>query len=93
MYGYNLTIDCTNQEQTFWTLNEIVKNNTGYIDKTEKELFQARGFGFFIFNGQKLPSVIAAYATSLIVFYSTIVYIAAGLFRSLMVPITADMFI
>jgi hypothetical protein len=46
-----------------------------------------------LFNQSVLPAIIAAYSGTILVFYGTIVYLFAGLFRSGLVPLSYEIFI
>lgn len=94
MESYTLTINCMEPDQTYWMLNQTLLPPNSTDDNHEDLVFNANsGFGFFIFNGQKLPNALAAYATSLIAFYVGVVYLFSNIFRSAMVPKTAEIFI
>ena len=51
------------------------------------------GFGFFVFEQRVLPSFLAEYGANLIVFYVSVVFVIATLFRSAFVPKTWEIFI
>jgi hypothetical protein len=51
------------------------------------------GVGFIFFNQALLPSFLAEYSASILIFYATIVYIVASSFRSAFVPMSYTLFI
>lgn len=62
--------------------------------KTEHDIFNVQsGFGFILFNQTLLPSFFAAYASSIIIFYASVVYIIASSFRAGFVPQSYTIFI
>lgn len=63
------------------------------VDYLNNTIFPGEGFGFFVFSQKVLPNFLSAYSASILVFYITVVYVAASLFRSAMVPLTWTIFI
>ena len=51
------------------------------------------GFGFFVFTSKTLPNLFADYGTSIIVFYISVIFVIAAVFRSAFVPRTDEIFI
>ena len=59
-----------------------------------KSIFSANdGFGFFVFEQRVLPSFLSEYGANIIVFYVTVIFVVASLFRSAFVPRTWEIFI
>ena len=51
------------------------------------------GFGVFVFNRNVFIAALASYASSILIFYATIVYIVATSFRSAFVPNSYQIYI
>ena len=49
--------------------------------------------GFFVFAAKTLPNLLANYDTSILVFYISVVFVIAAVFRSIFVPKTDEIFI
>ena len=58
-----------------------------------KNIFVGSGFGFFVFAQKTLPNILADYGTSIIVFYISVVFVIATVFRSAFVPKSSEIFI
>jgi hypothetical protein len=88
--GANLTYYCNNatNSSNYWSLTQVFATDS-ILYQTEEEIFNIdSGFGIFVFNQTLLPASLAAYSSSLIVFYVTIVYLIASSFRSGFVPLS-----
>mmetsp|Transcript_8067 Transcript_8067/g.11220 ORF Transcript_8067/g.11220 Transcript_8067/m.11220 type:complete len:134 (+) Transcript_8067:1201-1602(+) len=72
-----------------WYLDESDER----IEYMDKEIFTGNGFGFFVFTSKTLPNIFADYGTSLLVFYISVVFVIAALFRSVFVPKSDEIFI
>jgi hypothetical protein len=59
----------------------------------QNDLFQGEGFGFFIFSAKTLPNIFADYGTSIVVFYISVIFVIAAVFRSTFVPKSNEIFI
>lgn len=59
----------------------------------KNNIFAGKGFGFFVFSQRVLPSFLAGYAANLVVFYVSVVYVIATIFRAAFVPKTWEIFI
>ena len=75
------------------TSRRIIDGVEEKVDFIKENIFYGRGFGFFVFNQKVLPSYLSAYSTSILVFYISVVYVIASLFRSAFVPMTWEIFI
>ena len=56
-------------------------------------IFTGGGFGFFVFASSTLPNIFADYGSSIVVFYISVVFVIAALFRSTFVPKSDEIFI
>jgi len=59
----------------------------------QDEIFTGKGFSFFVFTQTTLPSIFADYGTSLIVFYVSVIFVIATVFRNNFVPKTDEIYI
>ena len=51
------------------------------------------GVGFFVFTSKTLPNIFADYGTSILVFYVSVIFVIAAVFRSAFVPKTDEIII
>ena len=60
-----------------------------------KDIFgdEKAGYGFFIFTSKTIPNIFADYGTSIIVFYISVIFVVAAVFRSVFVPKSSEIFI
>ena len=64
------------------------------ISNMQNQIFgEGQGFGFFVFTQKTLPNIFADYGTSIIVFYISVVFVIAAIFRSAFVPKSDEIFI
>lgn len=89
----NLTYVCDtwNGTKNYWMLHQQFEPNPN--SETDSVFQATSGFGFIFFNQTLLPSFLAEYAASILIFYATIVYIVASSFRSAFVPMSYTLFI
>jgi len=73
------------------TLKRYETMNTIFKEKVNGK--QYTGVGFILFNGIDLPSYLSEFGGSILLFYGGVVYVFSTLFRSIMVPLTNEIYI
>ena len=94
--SYHCAANGATNQSNYWSLTQIWPTVDNPYLATETEIFPVNtnaGFGLFVFNQTVLPSALAEYASSILIFYATVVYIIATTFRSAFVPRTNEIFV
>jgi hypothetical protein len=87
MSGATLKYECNANQDNYWTFTQ------NWDQQELADNFPAEGFGIFVFNQTLMPQALAAYASSILIFYATLVYIIASAFRNGFVPKSYQIFI
>ena len=89
--GFNLEYYCSpNPANNYWSLTQ---NFNSPSNELQTLLPSNSGFGYFTFSMNVLPKALNSYASSILIFYATIVYVVASSLRSGLVPFSYQIFI